>query len=253
MVTISLQSGSNGNCIYVEAGGVRLLFDAGISARRAKERLAIRGRDIRGCDALILSHNHSDHSRCAGIFHRLFKVPIYMTKRSHRNLAKRLGRVTDVRHFCQGEILQFGDVSVETIPTPHDGIEGVGFVIHHEDRQLGILTDLGHPFEGLGPLLSRLDAVYLESNYDPHMLEVGPYPPELKARIRGAGGHISNVEAAQLLAEHAGDKLRWVALAHLSEHNNVPALALDTHRQLLGSALELRTMSRYEVGPVLEV
>lgn len=253
MVTISLQSGSNGNCIYVEAGEVRLLLDAGISGKRAKERLTCRGRDIRDCDALILSHNHYDHSRCAGVFHRLFKVPLYMTERSHTYLARHLGRVTDARHFAPGEVLQFGDVAVETIPTPHDGIDGVGFVIHHEGRQLGVLTDLGHPFRELGPLLSRLDAVYLESNYDPDMLETGPYPPELKARIRGAGGHLSNVEAAQLLAEYGGKKLRWVALSHLSEHNNVPALALDTHRQLLGSAVELSTMSRYHVGPELEV
>ncbi|MBN1344731.1 MAG: MBL fold metallo-hydrolase [Phycisphaerae bacterium] len=253
MISISLQSGSNGNSIYVEAGGVRLLFDAGISGKVAKQRLASRGRDIHACDALIISHDHSDHSRSAGIFHRKFGVPVYMTASVHRSLGGRLGPLGDVRNFAPGDVLRFGDVHVETVPTPHDGLDGVAFVIHHEGKQLGVLTDLGHPFAALPSLLGRLDAVYLESNYDPDMLARGPYPPMLKARIRGPGGHLSNVEAARLVADHGGDRLQWLALSHLSEHNNAPDLAVDTHRQLLGDALPIRAMSRYQVGPILEV
>ena len=253
MITISLQSGSNGNCSYLEAGGVRLLFDAGISGKQAIRRLKMRGRDIRQCDALIISHDHADHSRSAGVFHRMFELPVYMTESAHARLDGRLGRLTDVHHFDPGDRLRFGDVDVETVPTPHDVIDGVAFVVHEGPKRLGILTDLGHPFDELGPLLSRLDAVCLESNYDPDMLKTGPYPPALKARIRGPGGHLSNVEAARLLADHASDRLRWVALAHLSEHNNTPQLALATHRRLIGNDLSIQTLSRYEAGPILEV
>ncbi len=253
MITISLQSGSNGNCIYVEADGTRLLFDAGISAKQAAARLAWRGRDIRGCQALIISHDHSDHIRSAGIFQRRFGLPIYATEAGWSNVARRLGPVSDVRFFRAGDTLEFGNVQVQTIPTPHDGTDGVAFVVRHERKQLGILTDLGHPFRNLSRLLAELDATYLESNYDPEMLETGPYPAYLKARIRGPHGHLSNIEAARLVADHAGSRLKWLALAHLSEHNNRPQLALDTHRQHLGSRLPLHVASRYEAGPVLEV
>lgn len=253
MISISLQSGSNGNCIYVEADGVKLLLDAGISAKRAKQRLADRDRDIHDCDALIISHDHSDHSRCAGIFQRRFHLPVYITSPTYAHVRGQLGPMGDIRHFAPGDVLRFGDVEVETIPTPHDGIDGVVFVIHHRGRQLGVLTDLGHPTPALGKVLSRLDAVYLESNYDPEMLEHGPYPPRLKARIRGKGGHLSNVESARLLADHANGRLQWVALAHLSEQNNAPALALETHRHLLGDALPIQAASRYHVGPILRI
>lgn len=253
MITISVQSGSNGNCIYVEAGDVRLLFDAGITGKQATRRLGQQRRDPHRCDALIISHHHSDHSRSAGVFQRKYNLPLYISERTLRQLNERLGRLSEVRHFEPGEVLDFGDVQVETIPTPHDAIDSAVFVIHHDGKQLGILTDLGHPFAELAGLLGRLDAVYIESNYDPEMLEKGPYPANLKARIRGSGGHISNVEAAQLLAENAGDRLQWVALAHLSEHNNAPQVALRTHRQLIGDAIPIRAMSRYEVGPVLKV
>ena len=253
MIAISAQSGSNGNCIYVEADGVRLLFDAGISGKQAHGRLQSRGRDAHRCDALILSHDHYDHSRSAGVFHRRFGVPLYMTELVHERLAGRLGRVSDVCYFCPGDRLRFGDVDVQTVPTPHDGIDGVAFVIHSAGKRLGILTDLGHPFPELADLLGRLNGVCLESNYDPEMLEQGPYPAHLKSRIRGPGGHLSNVEAAQLLADHAGDRLEWAALAHLSETNNTPKLAVDTHRRLVGDGLPIRALSRYEVGPVLEL
>jgi len=195
---IALQSGSNGNCIYVESGDTRLLFDAGISGSRAEERLAEFGRDIRSVDALIISHDHADHVRCAGIFQRKFHLPVYVTEATFDAALRRcdLGTLTDVRHFRPGDTLSFDGVAVETVPTPHDGADGAAFVVSNARRRLGILTDLGHVFDGLGPVLASLDAVLLESNYDPEMLEVGPYPHTVKQRIRGPGGHLSNVEAA---------------------------------------------------------
>jgi phosphoribosyl 1,2-cyclic phosphodiesterase len=253
MMTIPLQSGSNGNCIYVEAGDARLLFDAGITGKQAACRLASFDRDIRRCQALIISHDHADHIRSAGVFHRKFGVPVYATEAAWANVAERLGAVSDLSFFSPGDVLSFGDVSVQTVPTPHDGTDGVAFVVRHDGRQLGILTDLGHPFRRLSQLLAELDATYLESNYDPEMLETGPYPPELKARIRGPRGHLSNVEAARLVAEHAGRRLRWLALAHLSEFNNRPELALATHREIVRPSLPVHVASRYQPGPLLEV
>jgi phosphoribosyl 1,2-cyclic phosphodiesterase len=253
MITFSLQSGSNGNAIYVEADGVRLLFDAGISGRQAAARMARHGRDIRGIDALILSHWHRDHVRCAGVYHRLFHLPVYGTRATFEVAGAALGELGPVRYFVPGQTLSFGRVRVHTLPTPHDAEDSVAFVVEAEGKRLGVLTDLGHPFGALVRTLPELDAVYLESNYDPHLLEVGSYPPELKARIRGGHGHLSNQEAARLLASCRPGRLRWVALAHLSTENNCPELALETHRRLLGRTFPLTVASRYGVTELLVV
>ncbi len=255
MFVASLQSGSNGNCIYVEAAGVTLLFDAGISGRQAELRLEALGKDIRDVDALIISHDHGDHSRCAGIYQRKFGLPVRMTRRTRETADARcgLGRMENVREFRAGQTMRFGSVRVETIPTPHDAEDGVMFIVRAERKRLGILTDCGHVFGDLRSAVGKLDAVVLESNYDPGMLARGWYPEFLKARISGPGGHISNIEAAELLAQEAGTSLKWVCLAHLSEDNNDPRLALSTHREVLGEDLDIHVSSRYEPVVMPEV
>jgi phosphoribosyl 1,2-cyclic phosphodiesterase len=247
MFVASLQSGSNGNCIYVEADDTRLVFDAGISGKRADERLSEFGRDIRAADAVLISHDHRDHSQSAGIFQRKFGLPVYMTHGTRAAATRRcnLGSMPDLRAFAPGETLTIGAMRIETIPTPHDATDGVMFVVEAEGKRLGILTDLGHVFGQLRSVIGTLDAIVLESNYDPKMLAAGPYPDFLKARIRGRGGHISNLEAAQLIESEAGD-LAWVCLAHLSEDNNDPDVALCTHRRVLGAELDIHIASRYE-------
>jgi phosphoribosyl 1,2-cyclic phosphodiesterase len=251
MLCISLQSGSNGNCLFVEAAGVRLVFDAGIGAREAERRLRALGGTLHGAQGLILSHNHWDHVRSAGPLHRLFGVPLFMTQGTYQAVRYGLGRTAAVACFRPGQALRFGEVSVRTVPTPHDGSDGVAFVVEHAGRRLGILTDLGHVFPELPALLPTLDAVVIESNYDPEMLARGPYPGYLQDRIRGPGGHISNAESAALLRACANGRLQWACLAHLSENNNTPELALAAHRAALGGSLPLHVASRYEsTGPL---
>ncbi len=252
MITYSLQSGSNGNAIYVEAGDVRLLFDAGISGKTAEGRMRVRGHEIRDVTALIISHDHADHMRCAGIYQRKFGLPIHMSVRTHQAYRENLGALKNVRYFEVGQSLRFGSVIVHTVPTPHDAADGSVFVVEHDGRRLGILTDLGHAFDALGRLLPTLDAAYLESNYDPNMLAAGPYPPHLQARIRGSGGHLSNQESAALVRESAR-RLQWVVLSHLSEQNNRPELALETHRREVGPRFPLYVASRYDLGPLMSL
>ncbi|HLA86166.1 MAG TPA: MBL fold metallo-hydrolase [Thermoguttaceae bacterium] len=255
MLVIPLQSGSNGNCIYVEAGDRRLLFDAGISGRQAQERLETFGRSIKQVDAVFISHDHADHARCLGIYHRKFGLPIHVTRKTLSAARQRtnLGEVGPLHHFESGQTVRLDGVSVETIPTPHDGADGVAFVVDDGRRRVGILTDLGHVFKGLSDVLRSLDAVLIESNYDPDLLRDGSYPPSLQERIRGPGGHLSNAEAARLLAK-ADVRFRWVCLGHLSEENNHPKIALDTHHKILGrDRWPLHVASRYEATEPLEV
>jgi phosphoribosyl 1,2-cyclic phosphodiesterase len=254
MQVISLQSGSNGNCVYVEAGGIRLLVDAGISGRQAQQRLALHGRDITRVDAVLISHDHADHSRGLGIYHRKFGLPVYATAKTYRAANRYdLGAIDDLRHFTAGETLHFGKVTVETISTPHDGADGVVFVIDDGRRRLGVLTDLGHVFDELDGVIRSLDAVLLESNYDPEMLWDGPYPEWLKDRIAGPAGHISNVEAAELLLASASKRMQWACLGHLSQDNNTPKVALATHRKIVRDRLPLHVATRHEATGVLEV
>ena len=168
-------------------------------------------------------------------------------------LIMQLGDLSEVPPFTAESTLDFGSVQVETIPTPHDGVGAVAFVVDDGRNRLGILTDLGHRFIRLLEVIGTLDAVLLESNYDPAMLAGGPSPAFLKQRIAGSGGHLSNLEAATLLGSVAKDQLRWACLGHLSEQNNTPELALRTHRRVLGTAFPLVVANRYHAGDVLEV
>lgn len=252
MLTCALQSGSNGNCIYVETADTRLLFDAGISGRQVLERLARRGRNLREVQALFLSHDHADHSRAAGTLHRRFQMPLFMTKGTYRAVKGRIGPVRDYHCLVAGQAVRFGGTTVEVVATPHDGAEGVAFVVREGRASLGVFTDLGHRFDGIEQWIAGLDALYLESNYDPDMLEAGPYPPWLRARIRGRGGHLSNHEAAELVRD-CGHGLKLLVLAHLSEKNNAPERALMTARQVLGEALPICCASRSDVSEMFAV
>lgn len=253
MIAISLQSGSSGNCTYIEAGSVKLLFDAGITGRQARERLSAFGRDIRDIDALIISHDHSDHVRYAGVFQRKFGVPLYITPLTFEKALKRhrLDRLDNVNYFFAGGKLKFGDVTVESVPSPHDCADGSVFVVSSSKARLGILTDIGHVFKDLVPLVSSLDGVFIESNHDEEMLRNGRYPAFLKQRIRGPRGHLSNREAAELLL--SGERLKWACLAHLSSNNNDPKTALRTHREILGDDLSLYTASRHSPIGMLKI
>jgi phosphoribosyl 1,2-cyclic phosphodiesterase len=253
MIAVSLQSGSSGNCIYVETGDIKLLFDAGISGVAAERRLRECGRDIRDVTALIISHDHSDHVRYAGVYERKFGIPVYITPRTLQAAEKNVpvGRMRNVHAFFPGSALNFGRVTVRTLPTPHDGVDGSVFVVCSGTKRLGIMTDLGHVFQGLKDEIASLDAVFIESNFDAVMLRNGPYPSFLKHRVEGPCGHLSNIEAAELLLE--GKRLKWACLSHLSGNNNDPAVAVQTHRDVIGNKLKLYTASRSRVSDILKV
>jgi len=256
MKVISLQSGSNGNCFYVEAGDVRLLFDAGISGKKAEQRLAEHGRDIRAVEALFISHDHNDHVRSMGIFQRKFGFPVYVTRQtlSACYRSAKVGPLEYVRFFRAGDVIDFPGCQVHTVPTPHDSVDGAAFVIEDSaGHRIGILTDLGHVFDGLREILQSLDAVIIESNYDDGMLEYGPYPEQLKARIRGKGGHLSNLEAAHAIDQIRTQRLKWICLCHLSEENNQPDIARKTHQEVHGDDLPVYVASRYGSSQVFEV
>jgi len=242
MRLIPLQSGSSGNCILVEGRGVRVLFDAGISAKRVTERLAEHGIAASSIDALFISHEHSDHIAAAGVLARRFGMPLHLTAATHAASRQVLGDCPFTA-FVAGGSVRIKGLTIETVATPHDAVDGVIFIVADGERRLGVMTDFGHVLAWLPGLVETLDAVYLESNYDERMLRDGPYPETLKRRISGPGGHISNDESAQLIGS-CGRHLQWACLAHLSATNNQPDLALAAHRRCYGEDLPLSVASR---------
>ena len=243
--------------MYVEsvgkAGPVRLLFDAGLTGLQTKKRLESLDIDIETIHAVMISHAHSDHVYYAGVLQRQYRLPIWMTAGTHQKMlqSKKLGQVHDPNLFNAGDTLVFDSVKIETIPTTHDVPEGVCFVVDTGMVRLGIMTDLGSRFFGLTDVISTLDGIYIESNYDREMLHNGFYPDELKRRIQGDQGHLSNTDAAELLL--CAKRLRWACLGHLSAKNNTPELAMETHRKILGDSLPIYIAPRYEVSEVLEL
>ncbi|MDR0335909.1 MAG: MBL fold metallo-hydrolase [Planctomycetaceae bacterium] len=252
---ISLQSGSNGNCYFIESGETRLLIDAGITASRTADRLNACGIDVSSVQGIIISHAHSDHISGAGVLHRRYKIPVWLTRGTYHqattspNVARKLGKLQEPHLFQAGESFQLGGLTIETMSTPHDAQDSVCFAFDDGSVRFGIMTDLGCRFLGLGEMVETLDAILLESNYDETMLATGAYPEETKQRIQSDIGHLSNVESAKLIQKY-GKKLRWACLGHLSEHNNTPQKALQTHRTIIGDSLDLFIASRYQYTEV---
>lgn len=257
MKTFSLQSGSCGNCYYYESAGVRLLFDAGIPFRRACERMAAYGIDCGTFDGLFISHDHSDHTACAGVFQRKLKMPIFCSRDTHQVMSRRLGKVcnTVFQYFTPGDSVKIGHVTVQTIPTPHDAVNPCAFIVDDGQHRVGILTDLGHCFPALKRCLTDLDVAFLESNYDCDMLDLNPnYSAGLKYRISGGRGHLENTESAEMVRDHAGDRLQMLMLSHLSQDNNSPGLALQTARTILAKRpqLKIHIAPRDAVSPLID-
>ncbi len=220
----SLGSGSRGNALLVEAGSTRLLIDAGFGPRemvRRLERLGLAAADI---DAVLVTHEHSDH--IGGVFAcaRRFDWAVLLT---HGTLAacRDDGSDTRITIIDSHEPFSVGDICVHPFPIPHDAREPVQFVLGDGARTLGVVTDAGHVTRHMVDMLDACDALVLECNHDVKMLAQGSYPQALKRRIGGLWGHLDNAAAALLLSRIRHSGLRHVVAAHLSEENNSPALA----------------------------
>lgn len=228
-----LASGSKGNAIYIESRESRILIDAGLSARDLANRLqglGVAGEDL---NALFITHEHSDHCRGLGPICRRFKLPVYLHPQTRQAL-RAPGRLEQLEEFDTGSTIVFRDLRIETIPLTHDAAAPVGFVIETTEGKIGIATDLGIATRLVVQRLQGCRVLVLESNHDEAMLRDGPYPWPLKQRIRSNHGHLSNVAAGQLLDDLLWDGLEGVFLAHLSETNNLPALAEEQARSILG-------------------
>lgn len=229
-----LGSGSSGNAILIECDGSRMLIDCGFGTRILAARLKSIGVDPTSIDCCLVTHEHYDHVKGAGAAAKRWGWPVYATAGTARARAF-LKTATKVHTFRPGATLDFQRMTVTTTAIPHDANEPVGFVITSKSTgaRAGLFYDLGHVSRAIADACRSLDILVLESNHDDDMLRNGSYPPWLKARIASRVGHLSNREAGAFVRSTVTRDVSHVVLAHLSEENNAPKVALACMRAAL--------------------
>jgi len=220
-----LGSGSGGNACYIETAYARILVDAGLSSRELMRRLKMISVKPEDLGAILITHEHADHIKGAGPLARRLDIPVYMNAPTMKRGLKVLGNISKPVPVCTGQMFMVNDLCIETFTKCHDAADPMGVVISSNGVKLGLATDLGRATRLVEDRLRECDALVLEFNHDPKMLEEGPYPWELKQRVKSNDGHLSNRQAADLLAAVSHKGLRTVVLAHLSKVNNHPETA----------------------------
>ncbi len=231
-----LGSGSRGNSILLETAEARVLVDAGFSGRQIERRLSAIGVPPDTISALVITHEHQDHTRGMGVFSRRWKIPIYIARATAASCSALLKGDEEIHFYRAGKPIDLGDLRVEPFLTCHDAIDPVAVTVRQRSSGLkvGIATDLGTPTFAVRHALRRCQLLVLEANHDDIMLRTGPYPWSVKNRIASRHGHLSNRAAAHLGVELLHPSLAGVVLAHLSQECNQPQLASD----VIGQALE---------------
>lgn len=255
----TIRSSSKGNASIICSQENKILVDCGISGKTLEESLCELNVDASSLNAVLITHEHTDHIRGVGIVSRKYNLPIYANEATWRAMGKSLGRIDDrnVKVFRTGEAFSIGSVKVKAFDIPHDAAEPVGYTFESRNEKVAVATDMGEISKIVLNATEGCEEVLLEANYDLSMLEIGPYPYELKRRIKGRLGHLCNDDAAQLACSLAENGTRKIVLGHISWDNNHPDLAFYTVRNALlergfitGSDIDLTVALREGCGAV---
>jgi len=241
-----LASGSRGNTALVESSNTRILVDAGISCGETFKRLKSIGREPREISAILITHEHSDHVYGLATLAKKLMVPVFMTGATHQAWARSLRdesgetpQVAKLEIFSAGRSFQIADITVTPFTIPHDAADPVGFTFRAQGTKLAIATDLGYMPASVCDHLRGCDVLIIESNHDLEMLRAGSYPWSVKQRVMSRVGHLSNESLAQFFAQNYDGGASYIVLAHLSEQNNHPEIALRAAESALGAQMTL--------------
>lgn len=249
-----LASGSKGNAIYVSDGSTSVLIDAGLSAVEIERRLLSRNLHPDSLDAIVVSHEHSDHIQGAGPLSRRYRLPVYINEPTLAAAEAQLGNIQRTVKFRPGASFSVGNLRLHPFSVSHDASESVAFTIGVGATKIGIATDLGTATQLVSHHLEGCTLMVLEANHDPRMLEEGPYPWHVKQRIQSRLGHLSNQASRDLLGRVCHSGLRHVILAHMSETNNTPEKALSVVGEALsGNHIDLRVAAQHVAGEVIRL
>ena len=226
----SLYSGSSGNSLFVETNNTKILIDAGESAKKITEALSLINVDINDLDAILVTHEHSDHVKGLGTLSKKYNIPVYANSKTWDAMPEQSSKILDnnKKHFISSESFDVGDLKIRPFEIPHDAANPCGFSIFHDNTKISIATDIGHMNSNIIHKLEDSSFLLLESNYDPNILKCSKYPYQLKERIAGPNGHLPNSEAGKTISYLLNSGLKSVMLGHLSKENNFPELAYKT-------------------------
>ncbi len=250
---ISLISGSSGNATYLADGKTHILIDCGMSGKQLLESLNRIGVSPEALDALLITHEHSDHTKGAGVAARRYGLPVYATEGTHA--AMNIGDIADeqIKIIDSSHDFEIGTIGVKAFDIPHDAAEPVGYSFYIGGEKVSLATDIGHMHKSLIEQLAKSKMVILESNHDVDMLQFGPYPFPLKQRILSDVGHLSNENAAKTALQLINSGTEHIMLGHLSEKNNHPEIAMmETYNALtfagvkVGEDVTLQVADRYK-------
>nr|WP_217447214.1 MBL fold metallo-hydrolase [Burkholderia pyrrocinia] len=225
----------------------RVLLDCGFSAKEVERRLGRLNLGIDDLDAILITHEHSDHVGSALTLARRASLPLYMSWGTARAVGADEADV-DLHVLWGDETASIRDLAVMPYTVPHDAREPLQFVFMDGCRRLGVLTDVGMATSHITAVLSGCDALVLESNHDTAMLAASRYPQSLKARIGGNHGHLSNDAAADILASLERSRLQHLVAAHLSQQNNLPELARQAFAGVLGTSGDEVVVATQDAG-----
>ncbi|EUJ21818.1 MBL fold metallo-hydrolase [Listeria aquatica] len=243
-----LASGSTGNATLVETVDQKILIDCGLSGKKMAELFSQVGRSIEDLDAILITHEHSDHIKGLGVLARKYKLPIYANQKTWQAMNGMIGEVALDQKFEFGmeTVKSFGSLQVESFGVSHDAAEPMFYIFHNGNKKFVMITDTGYVSDRMKGHIANADAYLFESNHDVEMLRMGRYPWNVKRRILGDEGHVSNEDAGIAMSEVIGDRTKRIYLGHLSKDNNMKDLARmsvgQTLRQegiIVGETLDL--------------
>ncbi|NJR43395.1 MAG: MBL fold metallo-hydrolase [Akkermansiaceae bacterium] len=230
-----LGSGSLGNAAVVECGGLRLMIDAGLSAKQLSLRLKQIGIEPASLNGILLTHEHGDHVRGLKVFLKQNPLPVFTTPATARVVREAGIEGGKWKFFEAGQAFAIGEIAIETFAIQHDAVDPVGFVIGHDSQRLGFLSDAGFVTRSMTERLRKLDGIFVEANYDEVLLESDTKRPwSIKQRISSRHGHLSNSQVTELIKDISHPDLKRVVLGHLSSDCNTPETILSKLRHCLG-------------------
>lgn len=253
-----LFSSSSGNAVYLSDGQTSLLIDGGVSAKRIVGALSGLGIDPKSLCAILVTHEHRDHTYGIGPLTRAFSLPVYATRGTWQGMQNIVGELPREQRYAisPDQPFKIGSMTLCAIPIPHDATEPVCYTAYAQGKKIALATDIGHPNPEMLEALFGAEFVMLEANHDLTMLEEGPYPVYLKRRIAGDCGHLSNDSAAQAACLLAENGAKEFLLAHLSKENNEPKRALkavETALKQSGHQVRVTVASREDDGRLFRI
>ncbi|MEZ5315494.1 MAG: MBL fold metallo-hydrolase [Chlamydiales bacterium] len=243
-----LASGSKGNSLYFGTKKTKILIDAGISGRATQHRLSEIGVDLKEIQAILISHEHTDHIAGLKTLALRHKIPILANTETAKGIYGILRECPQFKIFTTGETFTFGDIEIHPFSIQHDTTDPVGFTLKVDGYKVGICTDLGYPTTLVKLHLKHCDSLVIESNHEPSMVHACPRPISYKQRVLGRSGHLSNEACAELLSEIYHDNLKHIHLAHLSQECNVPEVAIKKVKDNIGTSCPITIAPQDHLG-----